>query len=194
MRVVELFETNFPEDDPRDVAILQDMLTRADQNKVRQWATQNDWDDDEDFMHVFGYWLRDEHGITVSNGMVEFYRLWHRDTERLIGENPVLLYHFTSSARVAAIRKHGLVSGKRSVNRTQTEGVYLTTEASGPAITGYIHNALRGTTKAYGVRIDVRTYLREVQPDPDDEDISSGATQFITDYVAPSQIIGIERA
>lgn len=194
IRIVETVE-----DDPRDMAILRDILSRANASAVRAWALENNWDesdmDTEDgFLWVFQQWLHDEHSLDVSNGMVEFYRLWNHNTERLIGENPVLLYHFTSSLRVPSIRRDGLTGGRRSVNRRQSEGVYLTTETSGPAISGYIRNALKGSRRAYGVRLHIRTFMSELAPDPDDEDISSGATQFVTDYVAPQQIVSIERA
>lgn len=183
-----------PYEQSENAPVYQDMLTRVDPEEVRRWGKNDGWDDDEDFLNLFYYWLRDEHSVEVSNGLVTFYRLYNDDTSYIIGSNPILLYHFTSSARVPSIRKHGLVGNRRSVNRRQTEGVYLTTETSGPAVNGYIYNALRGTQKAYGVRIDVRTTLHDIEPDPDDEDIQSGATQFVTYHVAPSQIVGIERA
>lgn len=150
---------------------------------------------EEGMLWVFQYWLEQEFTISVDNGMVSFYRLdYMPDTERLIGDNPILLYHFTSSARLRSIRKDGLLPNKRSTNRRQTDGVFLTSEGDGPAITGYIRNALRGTRAAYGIRLDIRTFLSDIAPDPDDADIQSGATQFITDYVSPDQIIGVERA
>ena len=186
-------------EEAQDDVVLRDMFSRANQNKFRAWAAENGATEDDlstadGVLHEFAYWLEQEHSVRVENGMVEFWRLDNPSTVRMIGDNPVLLYHFTSSLRVPSIRRDGLVSGRRSVNRTETEGVYLTTETSGPAITGYIRNAVRGSKRAYGVRIDVRTFLHDIQPDQDDADIRSGATQFVTDYVAPSQIVAIERA
>jgi hypothetical protein len=195
INVVESYA--FPEDDPKNIPLFQDMLTRVDLDEVRTWALANNWDESDladQFLNVFNYWLRDEHSIQVSDGVVEFYRLYNGDTASIIGDNPVLLYHFTSSVRVPSIHKYGLVGDRRTVNRRQTAGVFLTTESSGPAITGYLHNALRGTRKAYGVRLSVVTTLSDLEPDPDDADITSGATQFMTDHVAPSQIVAVERA
>jgi hypothetical protein len=187
----------FPEDDPKNLPLYQDMLTRVDLDEVRTWALANNWDETDladQFLNVFNYWLRDEHSIQVSDGVVEFYRLYNDDTASIIGENPVLLYHYTSSARVPSIRKYGLVGDRRTVNRRQATGVFLTTETSGPAISGYLRNALRGTRKAYGVRLSIVTTMDNLEPDPDDADITSGATQFMTDHVAPSQIVAVERA
>ncbi len=186
-----------PVRDDQNRAILADMFTRADHDAMREWAAENGVDDlsgDDDMLDAFEEWLDMERSVTVRDGMVHFWKLYEPDIAEMIGDNPVLLFHFTSSSRVPSIRRHGLVAGKRSVNRTTTPGVYLTTETDGPAIRGYLHNALRGTKKAYGVRIDVRTYLSELQPDPDDADIMSGETQFVTDYVAPDQIVAFHRA
>lgn len=188
-------------DNPQDKAILLDMFSRADRAGLLQWAAENDYSkeelsDEEGLLWVFQQWLHEEYTISIDRGMVEFYRLdYMDDTRELIGDNPILLYHFTSSARLRSIRKEGLLPNKRSMNRRQTEGVFLTTESSGPAITGYIRNALQGSRgAAYGVRLDIRTFLHDIEPDPDDADIQSGSTQFVTEYVAPKQIISVERA
>lgn len=160
---------------------------------VREWLLQNgttedDLGDEEGFLWEFAYWLEQERAIRVSDGLVHFYKLWD-DAARLIGDNPVILYHFTAAKNVAAIRRDGLEGHHPSVNRRSTDGVFLTTETSGPAIEGYKRNAARG---GGAVCVAVRTTLGELQPDPDDADITSGQTQFVADDVAPSQIVSIE--
>lgn len=197
---IDLFESEAFEmpDDSRDDAVYADMMSRANLAEVKAWLLQNgnteeDLADPDTLAWEFRYWLDQEQGIRVYDGAVTFWRL-EGDAERLIGDNPVVLYHFTSSTAAAKIKKEGLVSGMRSVNRASTEGVFLTTEASGPAVRGYLYNALRGKPNAYGVRIKVLTRLSELEPDPDDAHLSSGRHQFMTDHIAPSQIVYIERA
>ena len=182
------------DDDAADTAILQDMFSRANVEEFRAWALENgaeeeDLADPDLMLHEFSYWLEQERAIRVRNGAVEFWKLDH-DCVRLIGDNPVILYHFTAKSRVPSIRQHGLEGNRPSVNRRKSEGVYLTTETSGPAINGYIRNATKGRGDA--VCITVKTTLADLSPDPDDEDIQSGETQFVTAYVAPSQIIEID--
>ena len=68
-------------------------------------------------------------------------------------------------------------------------GVYLTTEASGPAVESYRQHAVRrwgGEPASLMVRID---HISELSPDPDDADISSGKHQFIVPYVPASNVL-----
>lgn len=185
---------------PVDMAILRDMLSRAPRHKFEVWALENNADaaclaDEDCLLSEFEYWLDQEHSISISDGNVSFWTLTPM-VERLIGSNPVILYHYTASTRVRSIRKLGLISGKRSVNRTVAPGVYLTSETGGPAINGYIRNAVQGSRSpnAYGVRLTIKIDLRDLEADEDDADIASGNHQFRVDYIAPSQIIAIDRA
>jgi hypothetical protein len=178
--------------------VLQYLYSRADQAAFQRWMAENYPDDvlepgHEALTGDFESWLEAEFSVGVQDGLVTFWRLDDPRIEAMIGDLPVRLFHYTSSTRVASIKKHGLVSGKRSVNGTTNPGVYLTSESSGPAVTGYVRNATRNSRNAYGVRITVRVTLDELSPDEDDADITSGSTQWVTDYVSPSQIVSIER-
>ena len=67
-------------------------------------------------------------------------------------------------------------------------GVYLTLEAGGTVPRGYIQNAIRN----YGGRplsLTVRADWSDLWPDPDDADISTGRSQFVTSYVPPRDIV-----
>lgn len=178
-----------------DDDLLRDMMSRANMEAASAWmlengATQDDLEDPESLLGEFAYWLEQERAIRVSDGCVTFYKLWD-DTAGLIGDLPIILYHFTAEKNVKSIRQHGIESGRASVNRTSNPGVYLTTETSGKAVDGYIRNASKGGA---GVCISVKTYLADISPDEDDADIASGETQFVIDHVSPDMIVGIDRA
>jgi hypothetical protein len=194
MRYREIREA-YDDSDPRNKAILLDMLNRANLDDVREWLIDNGTDeedlaDPDLFLWEFAYWLEQERSIEVREGIVWFWRLEH-DCSHLIADHPIGLYHYTNNYAAAKIKRDGLVGDQKSVNNRTEEGVYLTTESSGPAVRGYIWNAVRARKGSHGVCVTVKTFLRDISPDPDDSDIVSGQTQFITDYVAPSQIIGI---
>lgn len=137
----------------------------------------------------------DEHSIRVrSDGLLEFYRLWNDDTREIIGDLPVLVHHHTSDAILSEIRKRGLARTESTHNAYQNSraGVYVTTEVSGPAIDGYQHSA----TSNFGgnaIILGIKTDLDSLEPDPDDADITSGATQFILPHVSPQDIVEITR-
>lgn len=185
--------------------VLRDMITRIDRAAFEDWVRDNNDEaddalaDPDQTLNELEFYLGDEHSIRIgSSGIVRFWKLTD-EVARIIGANPVELYHFTSSPRVPSIKIHGLVADKQSVNGTKTPGVFLTTESSGPAARGYMLNAVNshhGTARdnAYGVMVTVKMYLNELRHDPDDADIQSGEVQFITDHVAPDRIIEIERA
>jgi hypothetical protein len=138
-------------------------------------------------------YLDDQLSIGVrKDGLITF---WHLDslTHQLIGDLPVALFHFTASRALRSIRQTGLEGDRDPVNDRKTEGVYLTTEQSGPAIEGYIHNA-RHHHGGHGVRLTIKCYLNELGSDEDDADISSGATQFMVPHVPASRIVASEKA
>ena len=138
-------------------------------------------------------YLEDQLSVGVrQDGLITF---WHLDrrTRQIIGDMPVALFHFTASRALRSIRQVGLEGGRDPVNDRKTEGVYLTTEQSGPAVEGYIHNAIRHHG-GNGVMLTVKCYLSELYNDEDDADISSGATQFMVPYVPVDRIVSSERA
>ena len=138
-------------------------------------------------------YLEDQLSVGVrKDGLITF---WHLDrlTRHIIGDMPVALFHFTASRALRSIRQTGLEGHRDPVNERKTEGVYLTTEQSGPAVEGYIHNAMRHHG-GYGIMLTVKCYLSELHSDEDDADISSGATQFMVHYVPVDRIVSSERA
>lgn len=180
-------------------ATLTTLLSRAG-HPFQDWL-KNLLDDPADLAHVMRNitvkheylieYLRDELSVSVcDNGLITFWTL-SKDIQQLIGDLPVALYHFTSSAVMRSIRTEGLHGERVSVNRRTTSGVYLTTETNGPAVTGYIRNAVA----AHGgspIKLTVKCYLIDLTPDPDDADISSGQHQFLITSVSPEQIISVQ--
>lgn len=150
------------------------------------------WDDDESRLDYLSDWLQEVHSIAIEeHGYVEFWRL-EPDVERLIGDLPVVVYHHTSSSVVPKIKREGLRADVKRINTHQNSGagVYVTTELSGPAVNGYHSHAVQKNRKGgRPVTLSIKTYLSELEPDPDDQDIQSGATQYVLPYVAPRDII-----
>ena len=138
-------------------------------------------------------YLEDQLSIGVrKDGLITFWHL-DRPTHQIIGDLPVALFHFTASRALRSIRQTGLEGDRDPVNDRKSEGVYLTTEQSGRAIEGYIHNAVHHHS-GHGVMLTVKCYLHELMPDEDDADISSGATQFMVPYVPADRIVASEKA
>lgn len=141
----------------------------------------------------FHDYLKDEHQIRVRpDGLVEFSTADPK-TRRIIGDLPVMVYHHTSDAINDKVRREGLVRrrGPRSNPHLNSgAGVYVTTEYGGPAVSGYIDNAIRhngGGPQTWGVR----TRLGDLSPDPDDADISAGRYQHVLPHVPPHDLIDI---
>jgi len=134
-------------------------------------------------------WLSDLGLGIEEHGCVTFWKI-NKLTETLIGDLPVIVYHHTSTRILRKVKREGLRADVKKVNPYQNSGagVYVTTEDSGPAVEGYHSRATQG----HGgdeVTLGIKTFLRDLQPDPDDEDIASvGAVQFILPYVPPQDI------
>jgi len=161
---------------------LSDLL-EGDEDQTVEEVLAND-DDRQSYLTD---WLH-ELGLRIEeHGCIAFWRL-DSQAEELIGDLPVIVYHHTSTRFLKKIKKEGLRADVKRVNTHENSGagVYVTTEVSGPVVNGYHYHA----TKRGGnpVTLTVRTYLGDLEPDPDDADISSGATQFILPYVAPQDI------
>jgi len=142
-----------------------------------------------------GNWLQDIAGISVrEDGYIEVWTLPDHISS-LLRELPIVLYHHTATGKGGRlerrIRREGLVRqdrGERADELSSGSGVYLTSSTSGPAVAGYQHKARR---KHGGDRLilEVVVTVDELSPDPDDGDITSGATQWITSYVPPNRIL-----
>ena len=132
-------------------------------------------------------------GVDESTGIIDL-RYYTPDLYELLQDLPVGLYHYTSSTLVPSIQREGLRLGTEQSNPYENSfaGVYLTTEYSGRAIDGYVYNAVQ-RHGGEGIRVFVRAYLRDLQPDPDDADIASGDCQFVADAVSVDDILGIKR-
>lgn len=181
-----------------EIATLKEIEPRAGQ-EFEEWLFefigdaeefQEAWADESLRLDYLRDWLRDEHQIDVQDdGYITFWKV-NTDVERLIGDLPVTVFHHTSSGLLSQIKKEGLRADTRKSNSHQNSGagVYVTTEVSGPAVEGYKRNAVR-RRKGHPVTLEVHTTLSELEPDPDDADIASGAVQFVLPYVAPKDIV-----
>jgi len=172
---------------PTKSAAMSDILTRVRPGFDR-WVAQADGDRDS-------YWLAEylqgELGLSVrDDGLVEFESLDPR-VRKAVGDLPAVVYHHTSDAILPAVRSEGLRPGE-DVNRWGAPclGVYVTTEATGPAAEGYLSRAC----DAHGgdpVTLEIRTTLDRLTPDENDEDIASGRRQFVLPSVAPQDILSL---
>lgn len=172
--------------------VQQDIFSRINQEDLKRYMEDNNWDEgDEEFASE--YYLRDEHSINIdSDGIVEFDKL-NDDVSELIGNNLVKLYHFTAKKFEKSVLKDGLIPGLKKTNpyKNTYSGIYLTTRTSGNEIEGYKH-IIRNKWKSEVIRIDLKLYLDEIEPDIDDIDLVSGETQFISQEISPDRILNIE--
>ena len=178
-------------------ASLRGAFMRHTSDQYDEWLTETyeeDADEVRDDSDVFDDFLDETFGIEI-NDTHKAVELSYADddNEWLLRkvDPPVLLYHHTTDAFKDSIRREGLRVGQERSDRlpqnTQA-GVYLTLEAGGTVPRGYIQNAIRN----YGGRplsLTVRADWSDLWPDPDDADISSGRSQFVTSYVPPRDIV-----
>lgn len=172
---------------------LSDIATRIDKKLLSKYMKDNNWDeDDEEF--AIEYFLKDEYSIEIdSDGIIEFDTL-DDIIKKLIGDNYIKLYHFTSSKFKKSILENGLITGQAKTNPhgNSYSGVYLTTRTSGKEIDGYKYHIYNKYKKDI-ILVTVKLKLDDIKPDTDDIDIASGKTQFITDEVSPNNILSIEK-
>ena len=176
---------------------LRGAFMRHTSDQYDEWLTETyeeDADEVRDDSDVFDDFLYETFGIEI-NDTHKAVELSYADddNEWLLRkvDPPVLLYHHTTDTFKDSIRREGLRVGQersdRLMQNTQA-GVYLTLEAWGTVPRGYIQNAIRN----YGGRplsLTVRADWSDLWPDPDDADISSGRSQFVTSYVPPRNIV-----
>jgi len=178
-----------------------DRLPRRSREAFDEWLEDYLDDDEEDLaeargdrdllLDYFDDWVSDEHSLEIrGDGLIAFWAL-EPEVEHIIGDLPVVLYHHTATGVWPDIKRRGLIANppqQANPYKNLASGVYLTTETSGPAVAGYQRNAV----DAFGGRplvLEIKTTLDDLRPDPDDADISSGRTQFISQYVSPSDIL-----
>ena len=177
--------------------ILKDMMTRVDEEKFNQYLLEYDINKSElnenELLNKFENFIDNEYQLRVNkNGLISFWKL-DDDVEELIKNNAIQLYHFSSSKLKKSILENGLQIGIKKTNpyKNSYSGIYLTTETSGNVIDGYKKIAV-SKHRGIPIMVTVKTYLKDIEPDFDDEDLSSGETQFIIDGVSPENIIDIE--
>lgn len=169
--------------------ILKDIYSRRNDDEFKEHLKNNGIDTPD--LYEFEFFLNSEKALYIEDDMVSFHDL-SDDIEHLIGSNPVILYHFTSSKYRSSIEEDGLVVGKNKTNPDSNSysGVYLTTATTGAEIDGYKHHIRQVGGDI--ILIKLKLYLNEIEPDPDDSDLHSGRTQFITDDIKKERIIDID--
>jgi len=190
-----LFESNSEEN------MINDMFSRCDKKVYMKYISEADIElfsinDKFNELEARKYFLKDEYSIEVveveEQKLVSFYD-YSNDIEDIIGNQPILLYHYTSSNLLKSIEKNGLKTGFKKTNpfSNSYSGVYLTTETSGQAVSNYAKIAVR-KHGGKGIQLYIKTNFGNIEQDPDDADLRSGKFQFITEYVSPEQIIFYE--
>ena len=192
----KIFENNNIEQN-----MINEMFSRCNQKVYMNWVSNADIelftvDDKFDEYEAKVSFLEEQYGIKVID--VEEQNLVSFDEnlpelKKIIGNLPILLYHYTSSNLLNSIKKEGLIKGYKKTNPfTNTySGVYLTTEVSGNAVSGYVKMAIQ-KHGGRGIQLYIKTYFDKITGDPDDADLRTGRYQFITDYVSPKDIIFYE--
>jgi hypothetical protein len=192
MRLVEMATAN-------KQMVLADMLSRAPKDfmiylkdlydapdELKAVTADKNW-----LIEEFETWLNRENSMSMrDDALIEFWKLLP-GFARMIGQNEVALFHYTSSRVVPSIKRSGLDADRKSVNGTKFRAVFLTAEQSGPPVRAYVMGALRGHG-GKPVRITVRMRLSELAPDPDDADIQSGGHQFIVNHIGVDRIVATE--
>jgi hypothetical protein len=188
MKYVTLFE-NY-----NQVGMLDILRSRIPKVKLMEYLNDNDAIDDDDQDYWLEEYLYDTHTIRVNTdySAIEIYDL-DNSTKNIIGDLPVVLYHFTSSTLQDSISENGLIPAyhKTNTHLNSYSGVYLTSQTTGAAVDGYKNIA----TQVHGgdpIMVAVKMYIRELSVDKDDSGLSSGAYQFITGKIAPERILYIE--
>ena len=136
------------------------------------------------------YFMENEHGVGINEqGAVEFFDL-STFVEKIIGDLPVVVYHYTSDAILDKIKEEGLIArtDRHNLDGNSGQGVYVTTEVSGPVVDGYMNSAV-GFLGGNGTCLSIKTQLADLQPDLDDEHLSCGRYQYVLPHVPPENIL-----
>ena len=191
----------FEHSDGIEKIMVDDMFSRCDKNEFIKYVSRTDPDEFviNDVYNEFKAkkcYLDDVFDIKVKNiednYVVSFWG-FSNNIHKIIGNNPVLLYHFTSNNLLNSILKNGLLTGHVKTNpfTNSYSGVYLTTQDAGSVINSYVDTAIR-KHGGKGVQLYIKKNIKDLEPDPDDSDLRNGKYQFITDHVSPREIIFYE--
>lgn len=142
-------------------------------------------------------YLDRELSISVrDDGRITIDYLPTSEVRRAVGDLPIVVFHHTASGALKHIKKEGLrpqAKRGKGTNYSSGAGVYVTLRQSGVDVDGYGRNAVR----RYGgkpIAVEIEARLRDLEQDPDDADIQSGAYQYILPSVEPSEIINSSAA
>ena len=178
------------------VASLDAMKSRAGAKKYKAWLADQDIAPEDADHNTFGEFLYDEYMIRVrDDGRIEFEKLSPK-VKKVIGDLPVVVLHHTTDAFHERVKADGLrpAPDKKAMSNPHLNsgaGVYVTTEGgSSPAVRGYHSNATAkhgGNPRTY----EIETTLDELEPDPDDQDLSVSDKQFVLPRVPPDKILNL---
>jgi hypothetical protein len=138
--------------------------------------------------------LADRFGLVVAeDGLIEGNPLTEA-AQRLIGDEPVALYHHTSSGLLGEIRTKGLLIGRPTNFFNTQQGVYVSTIANGEPVDVYQRRAAR-VHGGEPLALRVRRRLSELKPDPDDADLAwAQGRQFVTPAVPVEDLCELPQA
>lgn len=180
----------------RFVELTPELVRRCEDDFVK-WLNDLYEDEHQDVL-ADPEWLREEVGTWAEDvlsvhvrddGRVEVWTLPDH-LRRFLRDLPLVLFHHTSSTLLPAIRMRGLRPRRgRGTRWNSRAGVYLTSEVSGPVVDGYHHRAVQ---RFGGDRVSLEVVIddvRDLRPDPDDQDLASGRTQWVVPYVLPEKVL-----
>jgi hypothetical protein len=195
-----------PEFPPAKAAALERLVSNDEQGfldwmneQYDEQTVQESLNDPQTRLDEIRDWASQACDVEVTDdGYVQFDELRSDDecdTQEAVGGLPVLVYHHTTSGALKGIREHrGLVSGQtlgyEPTEHNSADYVFVTTRRSGPEINGYVWRA-RQRFGGDHVILTIKTTLYELEPDPDDADLSTGRTQFVLDRVGIDDIVEV---
>jgi hypothetical protein len=188
---------------PTGLPSVEDAFRRLVDNTLgmdsfHKWLT-DEYEEEAEHLHPLDAedraieYLSRELGIEASSSTwPTIYRLDRASRAALRGV-PFELYHWTSTVLWEKIQREGRLRPARS--RCQTSdydssmsGVYLSSDAEHARMYGLQARRKHG---GEAVRLTVLVFQEELQPDPDDRDISTGRHQWISPQVCASRVIEV---
>jgi hypothetical protein len=168
--------------DPKEqvISTLRQRLSK----QFKLWSSENEDDD-------FEYFLDSEIGLTIDDdGIIDVNVAIDDEIDDLLKGQTIYAYHGTSSSILPQIKQLGLIANHGTdINRhgAPLQGVYLSTTPSGPAMDGYIYNAVQ-SLGGDPIVLKVKVAYDKLTSDENDSDIRAGAYQRVISKVDPKDI------
>jgi len=183
-----------------DEKVVRATLRRRVREHPKLEARYQDFLDDEvDDSEMFDDFLETDFGLTLRDGLIDFYRV-DDFVDYLLKGQEVLIYHLTSTALLPQIKANGLLPGAVTGNKVNPRfddpdpenperqpHVFLTTNPNSVPYDRWAVGQFGGDE----IVLEVRARYDRLEFDPDDDDIDSGRFQYVVPYVPPQDILNL---